>query len=89
MRWRQVNCQERDALIDRLGRSYNGFSAESGIGVFSSLTDIDGEYGPPEIFTEWGYRVTDVPVLRDYRWPGSGRPCEHFIYDEAAGLGLR
>jgi hypothetical protein len=77
--WRQITCQEREDLVTRLGRSYNGFSAESGIGVLASKTDIDGEYGTPEIYTEWGRKATDEPVLRDYRWPNSDRPCEHYV----------
>ena len=78
--WRQITCWEREALVDRLGRSYNGFSAESGIGVHAGRTDMGGRFGEPEIYTEWGYRDGDErPVLRDHRWPDSDRPCEHYV----------
>ena len=77
MTWVQITCKEREALVDSLGRSFNGFSTDSGISVTSSLTDVDGEYGDPHIFTEWGRgdHGTD-PVLQDERWPGC-EDCEH------------
>lgn len=84
--WVEISCPEREELIDRLGRSYNGFSAESGIGVLSSKTDLDGEYGRAEVFTEWGYRETDVPVLRDIRWPKDDAPCEHYAFAPAVSV---
>jgi hypothetical protein len=74
--WVQISCTEREALVDEKGRSYNGFSEESGIGVLSSITDPDGTYGRSRVFTEWGYDY-DRPVLRDERWPNSDQPCEH------------
>ncbi|WP_161387632.1 hypothetical protein, partial [Enterococcus hirae] len=64
----QITCTEREALVDRLGRSHNGFSDESGIGPLSTLTDMGGRFGEPRVFTEWGHRDTEVPVLRDQRW---------------------
>jgi hypothetical protein len=75
--WQQITCEERDALVDELGRSYNGFSKGSGVGVLSSLTDVSGTYGEPYVLTEWGYTDTDVLVLKDERWPESDRPCVH------------
>jgi hypothetical protein len=77
--WVQITCREREALVDRIGRSYNGFSRESGVSVIGSRSDLGGEYGPPEVYTEWGYD-DGWPVLRDCRWPGSDRPCEHYAY---------
>lgn len=85
MTWQRITCHEREALIDRLGRSYGGFSDESGIGVHSSLTDLDGQFGRPYVMTTWGYRDSEVPVLKDERWPddtdrplaSDARPCEH------------
>jgi hypothetical protein len=46
--------------------------------VTSSLTDLHGEYGfLPTVYTEWG--LTDgEPILRDYRYPGTGIPCAHY-----------
>lgn len=70
----------------------------------SSCTDLGGEYGDPSIFTEWGDRTTEEPVLRDQRWPpryttqdmseyaaqSDVRPCEHYLneIDLVAELGL-
>lgn len=86
--WKRITCEERDALVTRLGRSFNGFSEESGIGPISSLTDMTGERtGRPYVLTVWGYRDTDQPVLKDERWPddtgrplaSDARPCEHHV----------
>ena len=75
--WVQITCQEREALIDRLGRSYNGFAQESGVGVHASSTDMSPG---GLVFTEWGYRNGDErPVLRDYRWNDCEQPCEHYV----------
>lgn len=63
--WREINCREAD-LIRRQG---------AGLSVGSSLTDPDGQYGRPVVFTEWWWG--DEPVLRDRRTPGQG--CRHFI----------
>jgi hypothetical protein len=81
--WRKISCVEREDLIDEKGRSFNGFHDESGIGVLSSLTDPDGTYGSPRVFTEWGYDY-DQPVLRDERYPGTDRPCEHHAWEPAS-----
>jgi hypothetical protein len=84
MSWQQITCDEREALVDRLGRSYNGFSDESGIGVLSAFTDMDGwrsGTGRAYVLTEWGYRATETPVLRDERWPNSDRTCEHYQWE--------
>lgn len=80
MSWHRVTCEMREAVIDALGRSYNGFSEESGIGPLSSRTDMHGEYGFPYVMTKWGRRTDDLPVLWDERWPDSDRPCEHHIW---------
>jgi hypothetical protein len=75
--WKQISCEEREALIDQHGRSYNGFADYTGIGVLSGCTDMDGGItGRPYVTTTWGYD-DETPVLRDERWPGSDRPCEH------------
>ena len=54
-------------------------------GLYGLMTDI-----PP-----WGHTGTEVPVLRDVRWPArryfdddpampkpDARPCEHYRYEE-------
>lgn len=48
----------------------------------SSLTDMDGTYGTPIVYTEWGMRSSGTPVLREYRWPASDRTCEHYVPEE-------
>jgi len=80
MSWRKITCQEREDLIDRVGRSYNG--PADPYGVFASRTDLTGEFGEPYVFTEWGNKDTDTPLLQDRRWPDSDRPCEHYEYEE-------
>lgn len=37
--------------------------------VSASLTDPDGDYGPPQIYTAWGLPGEDAPLLdiRDYK----------------------
>lgn len=75
MAWRKITCVERDVLLCRAG--------VDGWRVSASLTDLDGRFGVPEIFTEWSDRATGVPTLRDYRYPQRNgerpdvRPCEH------------
>lgn len=85
--WHAITCAEREALVDELGRSCNGFSDASGITVLAGRTDLGGF--PPIITTVWGYRETGVPLLCDvrhparYDFPGDEvrpdlKPCEHF-----------
>lgn len=65
--WRQISCQERDDLFAQLDGEH-GY----GLSVLASSTD-------PEryVFTEWGVRSTEEPVLRDHRWPDGRHPCKH------------
>lgn len=96
MTWRKITCEEREALVDELGRSYNGLASPE-FCVLAGRTDLSGEFGPPQIFTEWGRREGEVPVLRDVRWPPEpvggesivdaamrpdAKPCEHYRYEE-------
>jgi hypothetical protein len=81
--WTKITCTEREAIVDRHGRSYNSFSPESGICVTLSRTDPDGDFGKPEIFTEWGF-TEERPVLQDYLYPATDKPCEH--YEWIAGV---
>ena len=82
--WVKITCEEREALVCRNGERYDGFK------VTSALTDTDGQYGEPTIFTEWydSFLDHEESVLRDYRYPGrrtpddpypdDARPCEHY-----------
>ena len=73
--WRRITCEESDRLMALHGDCW---------GVTSSLTDLGGQFGEPEVYTEWGDRDTERPMLRNRRYPqlGSGgpdrKPCEHW-----------
>lgn len=63
--WVEVSCEVADATLDK----------HPGCHVASSLTDLDGSYGSPVIFTEWW--VGEEPLVRYYR--RTGQPCQHFV----------
>lgn len=84
MAWIKIPCAERDELM-----------AARDLVPISSCTDLDAEFhSQPEVFTEWGDRTTEQPVLRDRRFPGwqpadwrqpAGpdlKPCEHHRFQE-------
>ena len=59
-RWEPTDC---------LG-SEDAVKAAGGIGlltVWSSCTDLEGDYGTPMMFTEWGSSDGTTPVSADYR----------------------
>lgn len=64
--WRKVSCTERESI----------FLSGDGFTVSSSLTDLDGEYGEPVVYTEWA--LGGLPRLRDYRYPDDGNDCAHY-----------
>ena len=66
--WHKVGCRDSDDLRTQ------------SLSVASSLTDPDGHYGPPVVFTERAL-AGGTPTLRDYRYPHSDRPCEHYESD--------
>lgn len=68
--WTKTTCVRSDDI-------------RNGMSPWSSLTDLDGNFGPPIVYTEWADPATEQPVLRDYRWPGSSRECEHYVPSEA------
>lgn len=80
--WVRATVAEYQAAID----AHGGLEALS---VWSSLTDIDGQYGPPFVFTCWGTKVEpDVPVAACGGPPGSrgpGCPGDHAVFVPAAG----
>lgn len=77
--WTRITCAERDEHLSIMGDHAR---------VFSSLTDLSGEFGNPLVFTEWGRDDGDEPILKDFRYPpedGSNSgpdaaPCEHYFY---------
>jgi hypothetical protein len=75
--WHQIPCVDRDLMLH----------SDHTLKPFSSLTDLEGEYGEALIYTEWGTTDPDNAVLRDYRWPQTNRDCEHWVPD--AGKEIR
>lgn len=69
--WVKATCVERDYVF-----------IENELTVWSGLTDLDGEYGDPCMFTEWGSPDSTRPIVADLRWTAEDdkRPCEHRIY---------
>ncbi len=67
--WREVTCEESEVVRD------------GGVTPLSSLTDIDGTYGRPVIYTEWARPDGEEPILRDYLYePHTDDPkCHHFV----------
>lgn len=52
--------------------------------VFSTLTDPEGNYGIRQIYTAWGYKEEDVPLIdiRDYKTEDGGlerQICRKFV----------
>lgn len=54
---------------------------------YGGRSDLGGQYGDPEVYTEWGLKNSEkeVAVMREYRWPAPDfdgpdtRPCEHWV----------
>lgn len=67
--WTEVDCKEAD-----------GIRGAQPVTPGSSLTDMDGEFGEPVIYTEW-WDEQEHPVLRDYLWHPhrEDRWCTHFV----------
>ena len=65
--WTKISCEESETIKRDSAR------------VLSSLTDLDGVYGRPLMFTEWGDGA-DRPTLRDYLHNPNrdDEMCEHY-----------
>lgn len=48
---------------DRYAEIFTAADARDRLIVFASLTDPDGQYGPRQIYTAWGHRGQDAPLL--------------------------
>ena len=81
MTWQWITCDDREALAAEHIYSGHRFSPWS---VAAGLSDIDGEYGTPYVLTEWYDPATDLPTLKDERWPKEHHPCRHarWVIDE-------
>lgn len=72
--WVRVSCEVADVI-----------RASSHVHPYCGRSDLTGEFGAPEVFTEWGIRDRDVTVLREHRFPGADlagpdrKPCEHYV----------
>lgn len=68
--WVKITCGESDRVRDNFEHPF----------VVSSLTRMEGRGPavPAVVFTEWADGDPDTPLLRDYRFPGTNRLCEHF-----------
>ncbi len=76
-RWERITCGEYEERLSIMGD--HGF-------VYSSLTDLGGEFGEPIIETQWARDDDpDNPILKGVRHPalnGEGpdrSPCEHYF----------
>lgn len=67
--WSRIACEVADVLRHQEARP---------LVPVGSLTDLAGEFGRPLVYTEWGFKDTEQPVMREYRWPKQDRPCEHY-----------
>lgn len=73
---KKITCEERDAILHATGR-YDGWQ------VWSSLTDLSGEFGAPRIETTW---AKDGRAVEDVRHPNPKggddvTPCEHYEFE--------
>jgi hypothetical protein len=71
--WVSVACVVADAI-----------RASEFVQAYAGRSDLYGEFGEPEVYTEWGIRDRDIPVLREWRYPGvdgapDPKPCRHVV----------
>lgn len=78
--WQQITCVEADCI--RANHALRPISADTDLSAL--------RHDVPTVFTEWGDADTEVPVLREYRFPAhwddytaprppDTRPCEHYV----------
>lgn len=71
--WIAVTCEKADEI-----------RRAPFITAYGGRSDLGGTYGEPEVYTEWGIRGRDIPLLREHRFPGldlagpDRKPCEHY-----------
>lgn len=71
--WTETSCEVADLII-----------RSDKVHVYAGLTDMDGEYGPPQIYLEWGLRPeatrtgVEVPLLRSWGAIGDSK-CRHLV----------
>lgn len=71
--WRSLSCGQRELVVTAM-------ELTGGKRPVSSLTDLDGTFGPPVIFTEWESEDGRT-LLRDYldRPFTDSANCSHWI----------
>ncbi len=79
VKWVPVACEVADVIRH-----------SEHVTVYASHTDIGGEHGAPEIYTEWGLRGDrEIAVLREWRYlpyhegEPDRKPCEHHVPTKA------
>lgn len=84
-RWVKADCPERDAVFAAAAADTD---PQRKLIVWSGLTDTEGTYGKPQMFTCWGTKDGVTPLLADVKYfaaPGAEdqsapKPCQHRIY---------
>lgn len=61
-KWKEISQHAYCVLVESLG----GYKAMK---VFGTITDIGGQYGEPEVMTEWGPKEGDYPFVKTSRNP--------------------
>jgi hypothetical protein len=75
-RWERTDCAGWSKAVADAG----GLDV---LTVWSSLTDMDGEFGPPTIYTCWGASDNGNPVVAEASHPPfHARPCaaDHAVF---------
>lgn len=76
--WHRLTCDQADIIAER----HRGLEP---LKVTSTLTDLQGRFGPPVIFTEWWWR--GMPLLREYR--DNLSECRHYGAMDATAAATR
>lgn len=81
--WKRITCAERESIVAEIGDN---------LSVSAAYTDLYGEFGEPEVFTEWFDKRTCRAVLKESRFPSltypigiDRKPCEHFAAARGEG----
>jgi hypothetical protein len=61
-RWKEISVHAYSVLVAAMG----GYEAMK---VFGAITDMGGQWGEPEVMTEWGPKEADYPIFKITRNP--------------------
>lgn len=85
MKWKRISCEEYEEHLSIMGDARR---------VYSSLTDLSGEFGEPYVETVWcRVETPNEPLLKGIRHPShmaeditvqtpDRAPCEHYFADD-------